>query len=165
MFGWVSAVGSYANTISQVAQAGAAIGQAYASYKQIGYIEDQQKAQEAEARRQAVLAKASASREARIRTAQLLAQQGRSGALASTVSGGVVGLQTDLNKAFGDIEDITQHNINQFDLEASNKKTEAYGSLVSGVFSAGAHGALAASRLPEKQQSFSDFGPYRDGYK
>ena len=166
MFGWVSSIGKYADTISQIAQAGAAVGQVYASYKQRGYIEDQQKAQVAEARRQEQLAKVRTAREARIRTAQLLAQQGRSGALASTVAGGVIGVQSDLKGAFSDIAGATAHNISQFDIAASNASTEAFGSLVSGVFAAGAHGALAASRMPESPPtSFSESGPYNTGYQ
>lgn len=166
MFGWVASIGKYAGTINQIAQAGAAVGQVYASYKQLGYIEDQQKAQVAEARRQETLAKSRTAREARVRTAQLLAQQGRSGAIASTVSGGVIGVQSDLKGAFGDIEGATAHNISQFDIAASNSRNEAFGSLVSGVFSAGAHGALAASTLSEAPpKSFSDAGPYNTGYQ
>ena len=127
---------TYASTIKSVAEIGVAVGQIYQGYKAIGYAEDARDAQVAEARRQKALATQNAKRDARIHKASILAEQGNSGAFASTAMENAIGVDTDLAYGLGELGASTDYNIKQFDLQESYAKEKGFSDIVTGVFSA-----------------------------
>ena len=110
----------------------------YSNVQQTRYAEKAADLQKAELRRQQDVAAARARQEARIKQAQLLAAQGRSGAMTSTATQGAIGIGVSLDTGLSDLNKQVSLQTQQFDLQASNVRNQAFTDTLTsmGVFAA-----------------------------
>ena len=97
----------------------------YSGIQQYQTAEKTYDLQKAELDRQQSIESARATREARVRTAQLQASQGNAGALTSTAASGVIGIESSLQAGLSDLESQMEIQAGQYKLSASRAKTQA----------------------------------------
>ena len=99
--------------------------QIYSSVQQYQTASDTYDLQKKELDRQQSIETARAKRDARVRTAQLLAAQGSAGAVTSTATSGVIGIESSLQAGLTDLDYQMGLQADQYQLSASRSKTQA----------------------------------------
>jgi len=123
---------SVLGAVANIAKAGAAV---YSAVEQADQAKKVAKIQQQEVLRQQRLAEADAKRTARIRTAQLRAQQGQAGAVTSMGTGGVAGIGMTLQSGLEDLYARSSFNLESIGMQKKAATTEAIGTGISGVLS------------------------------
>lgn len=136
-----------ATAAANIAKAGAAV---YSSYQQVESAKETAKIQEMELRRQQQVAAATARREARIRTAQLQAGQGRAGVQFSGTQAGVIGLRTTLGTEIQNLASATDHNVGMVKSNERAAVAQGVGQMFLGVSAFAAGGMEFSDALGTK---------------